>query len=779
MKHVIQVTLCISLLAAALPAAALAAEEFPRDGLILWLKQDAGITKDAANKITAWQDQSGAGNHASGAAATAPVFTTEGGRSFARFDGTSFLDLGSAVSASNFTVVAAIRFGGSATPKFTFWFGGDGQGFYAGGGGLGSREGKNIPYDGWGVYRGTAEGYPWLLTKDAVTDFGIISLTSKHLYRNGNDMTALPPYLFQDKIPGFVHTRLGGNAGGEQNFSGDISEVLVYNQSLTTKERGIVESYLMDRYNVAATPNTSPAGVGPTGKSGLALWLKSDAGITKDGANKITAWQDQSGAGRHATNADAATAPVFTTEGGRGFARFNKTNWLNCAVSEEKYTVFAVIRAKDPQFVKYDPHHDAYSFWFGGEMHGLVAGGRSSLGGNTTHPLGWGIQFGERGWKGQILGTTVDTGFIVMTVNNHQLWRNGKSDVDILRTNRDVHLGIPEPLELDWNVPAINLTRLGGIPGTPYQHDANFPGDIAEVLIYDKTLSAPERGMVEDYLQTKYSALLLSNVPARGYSFTTETEHLGMQVLPAPGKVDIDGKFDDWDLTAGIFACGDVDKLRDQVGQWFHVMYDAENLYVLARWKDPTPLNNPGVKGDKGFAGDCLQFRTITTDAAVKERTAHFTCWKLHDGGNLMDINYGQKLDEGNIPDAKTEGAKQVFAIDADGKGYVQELAIPWKLLTADQQPLNAGDRMVMTLEPNFTADQSGRITIKDIFKPGVQIDRDFTFQSPACWGYATLEKTGKLKPRPVRLSDGRELAVTMEAGLPVVNWTGLVQSQE
>ncbi|HUU94083.1 MAG TPA: PQQ-binding-like beta-propeller repeat protein, partial [Phycisphaerae bacterium] len=176
---------------------------------------------------------------------------------------------------------------------------------------------------------------------------------------------------------------------------------------------------------------------------------------------------------------------------------------------------------------------------------------------------------------------------------------------------------------------------------------------------------------------------------------------------------------------------------------------------------------------------DCLQFRTVTTDAAGKERTAHWTCWKLRDGGDLMDATYGQRLNEGNIPDAKVEGAQQAFAVDADGKGYVQELAVPWSLLTADKQPLKPGARMVMTVEPNFTAGQSGRITIKDLFKPGVQIDRVFTFQGPWCWGYATLEKTGKLKPRSIRLSDGREFAVTMEAGLPVVNWTGLIQSKE
>ena len=259
----------------------------------------------------------------------------------------------------------------------------------------------------------------------------------------------------------------------------------------------------------------------------------------------------------------------------------------------------------------------------------------------------------------------------------------------------------------------------------------------------------------------------------------TETENFNMQVLPALGKVVVDGKFNDWDLTGGILACSDAENLRDQYSQWFHVMFDAENLYVLSRWKDPTPLNNPGEKGAMGFQGDCLQFRTVTTDGAGKKRTAHWTAWKYRHGDDVVQVQLGGDFKGGEIPDAKTEGVQQAFAVDADGKGYVQELAVPWSLLTADKQPLKSRAKMVMTLEPNFTAGSLGRVTIKDIFKPGVQIDRVFTFMGEGCWGYATLEKTGKLKPRSIRLSDGREFATTMEAGLPVVNWTGLIQSKE
>ncbi|MEZ0267768.1 MAG: hypothetical protein ACAI43_23800, partial [Phycisphaerae bacterium] len=173
-------------------------------------------------------------------------------------------------------------------------------------------------------------------------------------------------------------------------------------------------------------------------------------------------------------------------------------------------------------------------------------------------------------------------------------------------------------------------------------------------------------------------------------------------MVPPPHSVTIDGKTDDWDLSAGLFACGDVEAAASTYAVWLHAMWDADNLYVLARWVDPTPMNNPGsVKGDYGFKGDCLQFRVVTAadvtadavgrmsgkdpDAATM-RTTHATCWRDRDGADLIDLAYGRTFKEGGIKNAKEQGARQAFAATADGKGYVQEIAIPWKLLTKEGQ---------------------------------------------------------------------------------------------
>ncbi len=279
---------------------------------------------------------------------------------------------------------------------------------------------------------------------------------------------------------------------------------------------------------------------------------------------------------------------------------------------------------------------------------------------------------------------------------------------------------------------------------------------------------------------------------------STETENQDFQVLPAPGQVTVDAKSDDWDLSGGIFACGDVENQRDKYGTWFHAMWDADNLYILARWMDLTPLNHPGsIRGDYGFSGDCLQFRTLTAPAdklaaaATRgspqqdpgpdhpgTRTSHITAWRDRDGLDTLKIDWGQKFNEGSV-ESKEKGGKQTFAVWEDKRGYTQELSIPWELLSRDGWKPTAGARIVLTLEPNFLTGAGTRLTIKDIFRPAVGIDRVFTFQAPNCWGFATLASKGQTALRPVRLRDGREFAVRMVDGVPAVDWTGLVKSRE
>jgi hypothetical protein len=57
-------------------------------------------------------------------------------------------------------------------------------------------------------------------------------------------------------------------------------------------------------------------------------------------------------------------------------------------------------------------------------------------------------------------------------------------------------------------------------------------------------------------VKSEIVALVLVALMA-GLAWATETENLGIRVLPASGKVVVDGQVNDWDLSGGVFCCGD------------------------------------------------------------------------------------------------------------------------------------------------------------------------------------------------------------------------------
>ena len=78
----------------------------------------------------------------------------------------------------------------------------------------------------------------------------------------------------------------------------------------------------------------------------------------------------------------------------------------------------------------------------------------------------------------------------------------------------------------------------------------------------------------------------------RTMSFSSE-----VQVLPAAGTVTIDGKTDDWDLSAGVWSYNDP-TIVEKHSVWTHMMWDAKGIYFLARYQDPSPMKNAASSKD-------------------------------------------------------------------------------------------------------------------------------------------------------------------------------------
>jgi len=160
------------------------------------------------------------------------------------------------------------------------------------------------------------------------------------------------------------------------------------------------------------------------------------------------------------------------------------------------------------------------------------------------------------------------------------------------------------------------------------------------------------------------------------------------------------------------------------------------------------------------------------------EMAVHMTACTDADGKNEIDLERGRRPGAW-LRNAIPQGAQEAFTVDADGKGYVQEIALPWKFLTKDGHPLHAGDTLTITAEPNFTVNAKSRLTIKDIFQSRREHRSHLHLPKPAGLGAAKLEAKGNVTPQLVRLADTREFPVKVDGNRLVVDWTGLTVVKE
>ena len=121
-----------------------------------------------------------------------------------------------------------------------------------------------------------------------------------------------------------------------------IGEILPVPQP---RERIWVSSYV--DYGSFATDFIVPT-------SGMQQWLKADDGITKDGANLISAWNDQSGNNNHATQGISSSQPIFNSSGpnGRPTVSFDGVNNFsafgsNSLIGSSGFTLFSALKLSE------------------------------------------------------------------------------------------------------------------------------------------------------------------------------------------------------------------------------------------------------------------------------------------------------------------------------------------------------------------------------------------------------------------------------------------------
>ncbi|MEK7675014.1 MAG: Ig-like domain-containing protein [Verrucomicrobiota bacterium] len=280
------------------------------------------------------------------------------------------------------------------------------------------------------------------------------------------------------------------------------------------------------------------AGGGPT-VTGLALWLKADAGTTLNGAT-VSEWADQSGQGRMAVQPTAANQPALVpTELGKPALRFDGVNdflAFNLPVNGlDGLTIFLV--ANNRRDIAGTGPANAAIFW-----NETASWGTVYLGPFQSHVN---FRFGTTQTGNQptfSYPAPVGSDYLITTALKDR-------STDSLYVNG----------ELLWtdafkSFPIAGCRDFGNL-GRGYNDNTYFPGDFLEVLVYTRALTDAERQDVEQYLHAKYLANSLPSAtitsPANNESFTAPAN-----IAVTADALDSDGTISKVEFFAGNTLIG-------------------------------------------------------------------------------------------------------------------------------------------------------------------------------------------------------------------------------
>ncbi len=235
----------------------------------------------------------------------------------------------------------------------------------------------------------------------------------------------------------------------------------------------------------------------------LQLWLKADS----ESAGTVSTWHDKSINGWDATQSDNSKKPTNTDnianfnpavrfDGADDFMDVNYHSELN----GKNLTVFIVTKysgGNSGDFTPWCTRNESSFFGTTRQGHLLRIHDRG-----YEYWTGTGGGFGSDGeWK-KLTGGTVDDNYQIFTTKSTQ--KNGgkvKKWIYLQGKNLDNHTDA-------FSANAQNPFRIGA--GKTEDNDGGFfwPGDIAEVVVYDDTLANNDRKKVESYLAIKYGITL-------------------------------------------------------------------------------------------------------------------------------------------------------------------------------------------------------------------------------------------------------------------------------
>lgn len=236
---------------------------------------------------------------------------------------------------------------------------------------------------------------------------------------------------------------------------------------------------------------------------GLLLWLRADVGVTQDSNGVVSAWADQSGNSNDAFQGTASQAPTEVAAGinGQPVIRFDGgSSFLHLPSGFSDFTqgVTALVVAKPTAAVAWQRIFELAN---GPSVDSIVFGRSSS----TDHLL-----FECVNGNGN-LAAEVASGDGAIALGTPQLFecsQNGTGATATLYKNG-------QPLTIQGAAQIGNVTRTRNLIGTTNFGGSFFAGDIAEIVLFDHSLTDTERQVWEHYLNAKYQYAAPPAIPSQ------------------------------------------------------------------------------------------------------------------------------------------------------------------------------------------------------------------------------------------------------------------------
>ncbi len=254
--------------------------------------------------------------------------------------------------------------------------------------------------------------------------------------------------------------------------------------------------------------------------------------------------------------------------------------------------------------------------------------------------------------------------------------------------------------------------------------------------------------------------VLFSSMVSAYVAIINKADHNEIHLVPAPGKVKINGDLKDWDLSGAILLY--MDKASKNVyALRVALMYDKTHVYIGGHVKDPTPMVSAHhFAGKMGMAwdADAIQMRLVS-NPAIKSKASlqtggrmskedqyfvnHITLWySTKDKAPGYYSCYTLGFKDGVL---NPKGQSAAYKKDADGKGYTFEYKVPYSVLRAPR-PWKGGDTVQIQFQVHWGNKQGTHVKCGMTDVRNKEGADDLGYMGPRGWGLGVVHAKGNLK---------------------------------